>query len=208
MPAHWLPLGRAAQEVAAARGMTIEEGREALLRDLADGRRDSEGIRWHDPSRPRGSQPRPPPDYEPISEAFWQLGIEARDGDPQMRDDYFDFKKNSVWGGWGSVSYTHVRVAPVGEVSPWRLPISAMMESTVDQPAPRNQGGRPPAYDWDQFWIQIIAVISSGKDLPKREELTEQMREFVAGWVKVPDDSTVRKKIARLYAHLIRRARR
>lgn len=204
MPAHWPYLRQAAEDLSRARGISIEDAREALLTEIAAGRR-WEGIRRYDP-RDRLA---PAPNYECITAAFTQLALEERDHwtarYPDMRDDFFDFERNTVWGGFGGrVSYTHVRVSPEGEALP-----APEQEKTKTRKTTGNRRGRPVQFDWRRIGIMTAVVLYTGRPLSGDRRITE-FRERLeqalgeAGWsdTQIPARTHLETYIRELFDRL------
>jgi hypothetical protein len=64
----------------------------------------------------------------------------------------------------------------------------------------RDRGGRPPKYDWESFFCEIIKRANTPDGLPERAELTKAMKEWCqSAWKTEPPDSLLREKIAKVY---------
>ena len=74
----------------------------------------------------------------------------------------------------------------------------------------RGRGGHPTLHDWDRFWIQV-ALWTAKNDVDEPEKLRPELRRHMLKWVqgldKVPEASTVEKKLALLWAEANREAR-
>ena len=64
-----------------------------------------------------------------------------------------------------------------------------------------NRGGRPPKYDWDGFYIEILrkVIIDYGTELPDRTVLHRQLVQWCSEWPEQPEESEIRKRLARIY---------
>jgi hypothetical protein len=171
---------------------SLEGARASLVDDLAAKRWRSEGI-WLVGTLGLGVGFKYAATRQPAKYAwnFWAL---VRDGEI---DGYrVEFPDNKT-----------VTAGPLGltEIDVW----SADEEHTapappVQQTAPRRRRGGPPAkFDWHEFYREII-TIAHLDGLPERDDLTQHMRDFVAGWSEVPGDSTLREKMAEIYERLAR----
>jgi len=72
---------------------------------------------------------------------------------------------------------------------------------------PQNRGGRPPAHDWEAFWIEV-ACWAAENDLQAddRPELRKHMLAWFAERSSTPPDaSTVDRKLSALYAEVTRK---
>jgi hypothetical protein len=63
------------------------------------------------------------------------------------------------------------------------------------------RGGRPPKYDWDGFYIEILrkVIIDYGTELPDRTVLHRQLVQWCSEWPEQPEESEIRKRLARIY---------
>jgi hypothetical protein len=84
----------------------------------------------------------------------------------------------------------------------------AGVASSTDNPKSSNvleRGGRPPTFDWDEFFCEIVRRANTPDGLPERAELTEAMKEWCRQtWHNEPTDSVLREKIAKVYNALDR----
>jgi hypothetical protein len=66
--------------------------------------------------------------------------------------------------------------------------------------ATRDEGGRPPTYDWIAFDAEVVRMGNTPDGLPSRRELMHHMGEWcVATWGHQPAESMLRDRIRRLY---------
>jgi len=79
-------------------------------------------------------------------------------------------------------------------------------EKIVDGLNPSRRGGRPPKYDWDAFWVEVVRIAAM-EDLPQRldglgndtAKLTTIMKQWcVDTWGGEPDDSAIRRKLSKI----------
>lgn len=65
----------------------------------------------------------------------------------------------------------------------------------------RGRGGRPPVYNWDKFWIEIVTIAHTPDGLPgDRDELQRRMMVWCAtNFENPPDATTVSRKLKALY---------
>ena len=64
----------------------------------------------------------------------------------------------------------------------------------------RNLGGRPPKFEWDAFWRQVVKIANTPDGLPARTELQNIMMDWCAvQWGDTPADSMIRDKLGPLY---------
>jgi hypothetical protein len=66
-----------------------------------------------------------------------------------------------------------------------------------------NRRGAPSKYDWDDIWVELCAMIF----LEGIPETQAELVQHVAAWLeaqgkRVPDDSTIKKKIKPLWQRL------
>lgn len=68
------------------------------------------------------------------------------------------------------------------------------------QSRPRSGPGAPPRHDWDGFWITVCRQIhDNGWPTTQASMVRELMDWFATNADQEPDESTVRKKVARLW---------
>jgi hypothetical protein len=83
-----------------------------------------------------------------------------------------------------------------------------LLIKTPEQKAQRvpskGKGGRPPKFDWDTFYCEIIRIANSPDGLPdKQSELEVIMLDWCSlEWGDAPGESTVRHKVSHIYQHL------
>lgn len=79
----------------------------------------------------------------------------------------------------------------------------AEFEKWLDGPARKGAGGRPPAHDWDEWWIEVVMVAIHRNGLPaNRAEFEREMKDrFPDG----PAETSVRNKAKMLYQRYERR---
>lgn len=171
----------------------IDDAELQIVRELAESRRRAVGV-------PAGGL-----DYESIPEAVWLQAIgKGWGGEATLKGDSVvrvDFEAGSAIAGNGH-GFKHIRevldaAVPEDESSPGQAPLPPQQQ-------PKNLGGRPGKYNWDQFWIGVVEI--ADKDgLPKRPELMRQLYEKMSaewGWVDLPAESAVRRKLSLLYTSL------
>jgi hypothetical protein len=63
------------------------------------------------------------------------------------------------------------------------------------------QGGRPPKYDWDAFWIEIAiyAALNNLEEGHRSELQTHMMKWAAEHWADPPEDATIRGRLRKLY---------
>jgi hypothetical protein len=174
----WLPLGQAADELVEA-GLPPEVAQRALLTELAEARRRSEGIR-------RFRRPVTPPEFEPITQAFWILALADIHAE-------FDFEKSEVFSITSNVEYSHVRVSPI------------MIGDNIPPPVEQkslNKGGRPPKFDWKEFLYEVIRIVDLDSLPEDPRELTKKMMDVVANWEDSPSQRSVRAEISTIYSRV------
>jgi hypothetical protein len=111
---------------------------------------------------------------------------------PQFED--IQFNTSEVLALWPPDSVRpHVAEAGVGS-------------ATAKTAAPTGESGhspkgRPPRHDWDAFWIEVVIYAAlNGLDEEHRQELRILMEKWTAEHSEnPPDETTTRKKLARLY---------
>lgn len=66
---------------------------------------------------------------------------------------------------------------------------------------PRGLGGRPTSHDWDAFWIEVAHFVAENGLAPdNRAALQQHLYKWTAqSWKQPPDESTIRKRLQRLY---------
>lgn len=64
-----------------------------------------------------------------------------------------------------------------------------------------KKGGRPPKYDWDDFYCEVVRIANGLDGLPEKQgELEKAMLDWCSQhWNTEPGESTIRTKIARIY---------
>lgn len=80
--------------------------------------------------------------------------------------------------------------------------------SLHDRPISRNQknsGGRPPKWDWDEFWIEI-ALWAAQNDLVPEDLRRQELKRHIMQWFAnrnpdgdTPSDSDVRRRLSALF---------
>lgn len=77
---------------------------------------------------------------------------------------------------------------------------SATQSAAIIRAINSNRGGRPPKYDWEGFHNEITRIALIEGELPDRLELHRRMIEWCAkNWGEQPEESEIRKRLARLY---------
>ena len=72
--------------------------------------------------------------------------------------------------------------------------------SGLAEPAARGGPGVPPKFDWDGFWIEVCRRIHDDGVPPTQAALVRDLLDwFDANGIAAPDQSTVKKKISRLW---------
>lgn len=76
---------------------------------------------------------------------------------------------------------------------------SGLLQPHPEQP--RSKGGRPPSYDWEAFWIEVVHYAAKNAlDKMHRPELQQHMEKWTAEkWRNSPDQATIRNKLGPLY---------
>jgi len=90
-----------------------------------------------------------------------------------------------------------------------RKAITPVQASPAPSPdAQKNRGGRPPAHDWEAFWIEVACWAAANDLIPEKQNrpgLRQHMLAWSATqWTQPPDASTVDKKLAALFARAAR----
>ncbi len=106
--------------------------------------------------------------------------------------ELFDvFKISAVAGGViAALGQDRIR----DEIAPARNP----------SPQPERKRGRPPAYDWDAFYIEVIRIANTSDGLPTTQsELERKMAQwFVNRYDKEPGETTLKDRVRRIYKHV------
>jgi hypothetical protein len=181
----------------------VGRGRAGFLDQLKTGLRHSEAKIWvarevagrwgpETVYEPAGD----PHEYEPLSPGFWNAIL----NDPKVAID--DAAHAITAGGY---RYMPIRISPLRETAEHHAaPAPPPEAAAAQQTTPRSRRGGPPTkFDWHEFYREII-IIADFDGLPERDELTRHMKDFVAGWSEVPGDSTLREKMADIYARQAR----
>jgi hypothetical protein len=98
--------------------------------------------------------------------------------------------RSSFWAGW---------LATQGLPVPPEFK-TAMPSDIEPLPYPKRRGGRPPKFEWDLFWCEVVRVADTPDGLPERIKLHKHMLEYCSKkWGDdAPADSTIREKLAKL----------
>jgi hypothetical protein len=85
--------------------------------------------------------------------------------------------------------------------SPKAVPATKSAALAPEKPSPRR-AGRPPKYDWDQFYAELI-VGADLDGLPATQaELVSQMANWcLENWGEQPADSVLKEKTAAIFNH-------
>ena len=69
---------------------------------------------------------------------------------------------------------------------------------------PQNRGGRPPDFEWSEFYAEIIRIALAKGELPKRQvTLINVMRDWAEKkWLKTPGDTKLKEHISKIYKAL------
>jgi len=76
------------------------------------------------------------------------------------------------------------------------------VSTPLEAPPPSTSNGRPPKYDWDAFWRQVVVAALHPDGLPEvQADLVKQMLEWCTlTWDREPGESTIKDKLSPLYA--------
>jgi hypothetical protein len=115
--------------------------------------------------------------------------------------DAATFRGEKVWQILGT------GIAPINPSEPGVTGELYIEEREAEQP--KNRGGRPPTFPWDEFFIEIIRRANMPDGLPETQaELEREMSEWCdQNWGDAPGESTIRGRIAAVYA-AIRKGRK
>jgi hypothetical protein len=115
-----------------------------------------------------------------------------------LNADYLSYEH-----GPGGVAYTRVKFLRPQIVKRW--PVSAVTEGKPESPVatPRNPGGRPRAYNWDEVMHECVRLANLPDGLPERPQLVEHLQHwFLDRYESEPAVSVIYERIAPLYKHV------
>lgn len=96
-------------------------------------------------------------------------------------------------------------LAPFPERSnPFQAPLPwATQIDELPSPA-KNQGGRPPEYDWDSFMMEIVSRANSIDGLPETQAdlIRDLLSWFSETYGREPAESAVKQRVSRIYKYL------
>jgi hypothetical protein len=89
----------------------------------------------------------------------------------------------------------------------WLVEVASLAEwENTGLPEPvkaRGRGGRPPKWDWDAFWIEVVlSVRDKGRPEPPSLLVNEMLQWFENTTGKQPASSEVRKRVSALCRRL------
>jgi hypothetical protein len=68
---------------------------------------------------------------------------------------------------------------------------------------PKNVGGRPPKWNWEEFWLELCARVHEEGLPAKQTEMVEVMEQwFVDQRGDHPAESEIKKRVSRLWRRL------
>ena len=81
---------------------------------------------------------------------------------------------------------------------------SELTGQSKDQSSTHEKDGRPPKYDWEAFYRQIVLIAQHPDGLPDTQaELEEKMAKWCENnWPVCPGESSIKAKIKPIYQHL------
>jgi hypothetical protein len=98
----------------------------------------------------------------------------------------------------------HIRLVGEAEFVGDYLRVKEPATDTIPQP-PRRAPGRPPAFAWEAFHVEVADVIKSGRMPQKKEALIQQMTSWFADTQKgqVPSRSALSEKLTPYYRKFV-----
>jgi len=143
------------------------------------------------------------------SEKLWGVGYMAPVGpeDPRViipADKWqilrLDFEANVA--ATEHLSFSGVLIFETLEIAQQNsAPISNHRLVEDGQSQARNPGGRPPKYDWDAFYCEVVRIANAPDGLPEKPaDLQRQMAEwFQDAYAMEPAESEIKKRVRRIY---------
>jgi hypothetical protein len=114
----------------------------------------------------------------------------------------------------GEVSYTHGKEEVVGDAFIKSTDLDDFLSGKLNEAvapfaresvAIRNEvsdkGGRPPKYNWDAMWVEVVRIVLYDRLPPKRAELRDRLQMwFSESRLTAPGDTAMKEKMRLLYA--------
>jgi hypothetical protein len=135
----------------------------------------------------------------PYNRGVSQFALAFR-GEPILTSRYFGTQVRTAVSTHALATWAGAEVVPDAPTITVR-PQRSKATTSPPEPAARNRGGRPPKYDWDAFWVEIVRRANTPDGLPEdRRELQRGMLDWCAEtWGDAPEESEIRKRIGMLY---------
>ena len=133
------------------------------------------------------------PLYEARMEMFGELLTGVRKAKGYRNGTLQEIEKAWFMGqiGQQGVDWSHSAMLKYG------VEYSQMIVSPPEISDEAKQGNRPPKFNWDQFWVEIVRMAKMPDD---SEELYRRMGDFCATkFSDPPGETTIRDKLAMLY---------
>jgi hypothetical protein len=135
----------------------------------------------------------------PYNRGASQFALAFR-GEPILTSRYLGTQVRSAVSAHALAAWAGAEVIPDAPIVTVQ-PLEAKAASPAAEPVIKNRGGRPPKYDWDAFWVEIVRRANTPDGLPEdRRQLQRGMLDWCAqNWGDVPEESEVRKRMGLLY---------
>lgn len=191
MNRQWLSLADVARTIAQSRGCDVAEARGTLIRELSEGARQSICTRLQ--RRGGGSA-------ETIEiPAFWWAATTFEEWENKSADAAGDWWFFALGMDFSATINWDESAATDAHCLFEDIKVSEAVQ-TAPAAAPKNLGGRPTKFAWDDFWVEIVRIAELDNLPPTRAELQRHMIDFCAERFgdNAPEERTIRDKLKKI----------